>query len=190
MVNMNGAALQSMTHNGVEVQTWTHNGVEVYSASEPWIAYEKVGDQMIANSPADIPSYTGTTFIAMPLDPIWQVEGQYYSAVMTSKNLDTTEYLPTNKCKYMDVVVRSDADNASKCTITGKKDGVETVIRTITVPKFTDNTNNVVEGVTYSKYTHLISGVEVAAYDSVKIRCESTVYGMCRVGLGYTKFYN
>ena len=36
MVNMNGVALQSMTHNGVEVQTWTHNGVEVYSAFKPF----------------------------------------------------------------------------------------------------------------------------------------------------------
>ena len=189
MVDMNGAAIQSMTYNGVEVQTWTHDGVEVYSASKPWIAYEKVDNQMVANSPAAIPSYAGT-FSAQPGNLLWQVNAQYYGAAITSRNVDNTEFLPTNKCKYMDVVVRSDINSTSKCTITGKKNGVETVIRTITVPKFADNVSNVVEGVTYNQYTHLISGVDVANYDSVKIKCESTVYDMAYIGLGYTKFYN
>lgn len=185
----NGTELESMTFNGQEVETWIHNGIEVYSASKPWIAYNAVSGQMVANSPATVPSYSGTMSVQAG-NLIWQVNAQYSSAVISSKNVDGTEYLPTNKCKYMDVVVRCDINNTSKCTITGRKNGVETVIRTITIPKFANNTSNVVEGVTYNQYTHLIKGVDVADYDSVKIRCESTAYDMCYIGLGYTKFYN
>lgn len=76
MVNMNGAALQSMTHNGVEVQTWTHNGVEVYSAFTPFYVVEN-GFLVDGN-------YTSASRINIGLHSGYNLDYGYYGVDATS----------------------------------------------------------------------------------------------------------
>ena len=191
----NGVELQGMTHNGVEVQTWTHNGVEIYSASKPWVAYEVVNGVLVAHSPAVAPpAWSGKKIHEYPTMLMWQIEPQnYVTSSISTKNADGSNFIPTNKCKYLDVVVRCDINKQNKCTITGRKGGVDTVIRTITLPKYDNNTKNVVDGVSYIQYVHFLENIEVKGYDSVKIETSCTPAGdgsVGWVGLGLTRFHD
>ncbi len=188
----NGVELQGMKHNGVEVQTWTHNGIEVYSASKPWVAYEVVNGKMVAHSPAVAPpKWGGKNIIEYPALLMWQIEpSSAGDNFIATHNANSSRFLPTNKCKYLDVVVRSDLNELNKCTITGRKGGVDTVIATITIPNYNDNKKNVVDGVAYTAYLHFLENINVSGYDSVKIETTTFTTNTSWVGLGLTRFHN
>ena len=190
----NGVELQNMTFNNSEVQTWTHNGIEVYSASKPWVAYEVVNGKLVANPPAVAPpKWGGYKIEEYPSLLMWQVQPQnYVETFAATHNEDSSRFLPTNKCKYLDVVVRCDLNRQNSCTITGRKNGVDTVIRTITLPNYYNNTKNVVDGVSYTAYLHFLENIDVKGYDSVKVETSCPVLDGSTgwVGLGLTRFHN
>lgn len=190
-VTINGVALTKMIHNGVEVQRWVHNGVEVFTSSKAWAAYEVVNSALVGNSPALAPpSYSAVSITTSPARLMWEVQctGTYH--YISTKNENGGEYLPTQKCKCLDVVVRTDINYTNKCTITGRKDGIEEVISTITIPKYNDNKNNIVDGVAHIKYVYLVENVDVSKYTEVKVVCNPTTFDTSWIGLGLTRFHN
>lgn len=192
MEKHNGTELQSMTYNGQEVGTWIHNGVEVYSASKPWEAISCDGTTLTANSPTTTPTGVGGSPLSVPSQWMWQIGGSGNLSI-ESKNVDGTSFIPTNKCKYMDVIVRADGSHNTYCEVTGKKsDGSETIIFTQTIPKYNDNTKNVVNGVTLdNKYPCNLTNIDVKGYVSVKVRNYCNVSGAGHsVGLGRMVFHN
>lgn len=177
MVNMNGVGLQSMTYNGVEVQTWTHDGVEVYSASKPWIAIDDTGTLY---SPCVKPVVmTGTNPVYYQGTDIGYET--YGSGGIVTKNEDGTNFIPTNRCKYMKFRISTQLGGKGLLfDLTGKKsDGVEELINTFT-------TNGGPE-LAYHVYKNYVD-IDVSGYVSVKLgnRTDTAAYA----GIAYIEFYN
>lgn len=156
----------------------------VWTASEPWEAYSCDGSTLTANSPAITPVASDTAYSYAP-------QYMWYSTALwiRTKNTDGTDFLPTQGCKYMDVIVRANASHQTTCTITGKKyDGTESVILTKTIPTRGNNTDNVVNGVTVDQYAHNITNISVSGYVSVKVEQSHSV--TTSVGLGRLVFHD
>lgn len=193
MSKHNGTDLQGMIYNGQEVNSWIHNGVEVFSASEPWVAYLADGTTLTANSPATTPQYTGDYLLTGVYDQYMYICGGTGALSIKSKNIDGTNFLPTNKCKKLDVVVRADSYLEATCVVTGmKEDGTETAILTEILPLAKNNTKNVIAGVTVNEYVCHLTNIDVAGYDSIKVEsyCYTSRSGGHSVGLGRMVFHN
>lgn len=165
---------------------------ENWTSSKPWEAISCDGKTLTANSPSTIPTGVGASPYELPAQYMWSVGGTGALSI-ESKNVDGTPFIPTNKCKYMDVIVRADAGHQTICEITGKKkDGTEVVILSQKIPLFNNNTQNVINGVTLdNKYPCNITNVDVNGYDSVKVKNYCNVTGAGHsVGLGRMVFHN
>lgn len=175
--------------NGVRVKK--NNVINtVWEASKPWEAYSCDGSTLTANSPAKTPVGSGTVYSAAG-QYMWYVSGSDALWIKT-QNTDGTDFLPTQGCKYMDVIVRADAVHQTTCIVTGKKyDGTESVILTKTIPTAGNNKNNIVDGVTIDLYAHNITNISVKGYASVKVEHYCNVTGSGHsVGLGRLVFHD
>lgn len=192
MSKYNGTDLKGMIYNGQEVNSWVHNGVEVFSASEPWVAYLSDGTTLKANSPATTPQYTGNYLLTTNPEQYMYICGGTGALSIKTKNIDGTNFLPTNGCKYMDVIVRANYDHEQTCVVTGMKNGTETVILTYTIPRTPNNTKNVVDGATVIEYVHNLTNIDVSGYDSIKVEsyCNASYSNGHSVGLGRLIFHN
>lgn len=175
--------------NGVRVKK--NNVINtVWEASKPWEAYSCDGSTLTANSPATTPVASDTAY-SLASQYMWYTSSSGALWIRT-QNTDGTDFLPTQGCKYMDVIVRADGAHQTTCVVTGKKrDGTETVILTKTIPTLGNNTDNVVNGATVSQYAHNITNISVKGYVSVMVENNCNVTGSGHsVGLGRLVFHD
>lgn len=162
--------------------------------SEPWVAYFADGTTLGANSPATTPQYTGDYLLSTVYNQYMYICGGTGALSIKSKNVDGTNFLPTNGCNYMDVIVRADGAHQTVCVVTGKKeDGTETVILTETVPLYANNTKYVIDGVSAdNNYPYNITDINVQGYVSIRVEnyCNTTNSSGHSVGLGRMVFHD
>lgn len=188
-MTFNDVEIDGATFNGVELDAITFNGVEVWSGSKPWVAYDYNGGKtMVINSPAVAPHYIGN--IQVPSDQYsWQVD-QYGNNNVYIESCD----LPTQGCKFMDVIVRNIYDVGGTALVYGKKKGESafSLIKTLTVPKYSQNNLNYLHGKELIKYCVNLTDIDVKGYEYVKVRQNgiqaptNTWYA----GLGVLSFHN
>ena len=188
----NGSNVKIVNFNGQKLKKWYHNGLLAYQGATPWKPYENVNNVMVANSPATTP-YSTKTVTPVPSIYCWQVaSGLEEFATISTNNVDGTRYIPTQGCKYLDIIVVADYPQSNTAEVYALVDGKEVLIHTKKIPNVNNNKDNYLDGVQINQYAHNWTNIDVEGYDLIKVVQKGTGSDSRGVtlGIGVANFHN